>query len=233
MYKNNDKKFILTRNILLVVLLLTCIYTGFNLHQNKYTKVVKIGVIDSLLDSSYTSKYDVVYNKKITTDPIINNHGVTVLDIIKRDNKSQVYYVSTLNSSIEAPINDVAKAIYWCVENNVDIINMSFATTEDNPLLKKAVQYAIEKNTIVVASCINNYDGYSYPANYAGVISVSDTDYGKAVIKAKKQDYTVKLLDGNVIKGTGTSCATAYVTNRLARELSGKEKPTILEQIRK
>lgn len=231
MNKSGRKELVITM-VLIVLLSIAICYVNFISKDIKPGTVVKVGVIDSLLDDKYMSEYDVVKNKNMVKDPLLNNHGNTMLSIIKQKSNAQIYYVSTLDSNLVASIENIAKAIDWCVENDVDVINMSFATKQDNPILKKAVDNALEKGIIIVASCINNYDGYSYPANYKGVVSVSNDDTSKAKIVVNKQEYSVKLLDGSVIKISGTSCDTAYVTNQIAKELSGKIKPYIINKIK-
>ncbi|MDF2865621.1 MAG: epr 2 [Clostridia bacterium] len=229
--KRNRKEF-LVMVILLISLYAVALYVAYLSFHNGPSKVVKIGVIDSLLDDEYISKYDVKVNKIMVKDPLLTNHGNTILSIIKQKNNAEIYYVSTLDSNLVSSIDNIAKSIYWCVENDVDIINMSFGTKEDKPKLKEAVQYALDNGVIVVASCINNYEGYSYPANYKGVVSVSDNASSKAVIVVKDKKYDIKLLDGSTIKASGTSCATAYVTGQISNELSGKSKKFITKSMK-
>jgi len=229
--EKNNRKFVLTI-ILMVIFLITTCFAAVTIY-NKYNKTVKIGVIDSLLDDKYLSKYDVVTNKKIVKDTAINNHGIAILSIIKQNSNAKIYYASTLDSTLKSSIDNIVKAIYWCVENDVDIINMSFATTEDNASMKKAINYAISKDVIIVASCINFKDVKAYPAMYNGVVSVSNTDSSKASIIVKEQEYSIKLLDGKIIKGSGTSCSTAAVTNQIAKELSGEINLDIVKKVKK
>lgn len=231
MSKNNRKESVITIIIICLLSIAIC-YVGIISKEIKPGKIVKVGVIDSLVDETYISKYDVVSNKKFVTDPLLTNHGSTILTIIKQKSKAQIYYASTLDSNLVSSIDNIANAIYWCADNNVDIINMSFATKQDNPTLKKAIDYALQKNIIIVASCINNYDGYAYPASYKGVVSVSNEESSKAKVVISKQEIPVKLLDGSTIKTAGASCATAYVTNQISNELSGKAKPYIINKIK-
>jgi len=216
--------------VLGIILMITICFLVIAVNKNKSDQLIKIGVIDSMLDDNYLSKYDVIENTKITKDTVINNHGVTVLSIIKIKSDAKIYYASTLDSTLKASIDDIAKAIYWCVEKDVDIINMSFATTENNPILKKAIDYAISKDVVIVASCINFKDVKSYPAMYNGVVSVSDLDTSNASVIVKGQTYTIKLLDGTVIEASGTSCAAAYITNQISEELTGKLNYNIVKK---
>lgn len=205
--KRKNKKVDLLIYCLVIALAILCIYNISLLLQSK-SNVVKIGVIDSLLEDKYFDKYDVVKSVNLVQDAKVIDHGLTVLSIIKKENDAKIYYASTLDSKLIGNIPDVAKAIYWCVQNDVDIINMSFATTEDNKLLKDAVKYAQDKGIIIVASCMNYYEDYSYPAMYPGVMSVSDGSFNKAKFVLKKQ--------------IGTSSGTAYLTNEISKKLKEK-----------
>ncbi|MDD2375975.1 MAG: hypothetical protein PHD15_01795 [Clostridia bacterium] len=51
----------------------------------------------------------------------------------------------------------------WCIENKVDIINMRFATKHNNNLLEDAISYAISKDVLIISSCLNYSEDYSYP----------------------------------------------------------------------
>jgi hypothetical protein len=195
--------------ILLVVLIILTVYNlTLVLKNNKTTKAFKIGVIDSLVDNRDLKKYDVVETINFVEDTKVIDHGTTVLSIIKEKNDAQIYYASVLDSNLMGDIDNVVSAIYWCVDKKVNIINMSFATTQDDPKLRKAVRYAQDNDIIVVASCMNYYNGYSYPAMYPGVMSVTDGSFDKAKFKLNKQ--------------VGTSYGSAYLTNELARQLMNK-----------
>ncbi|HIW62530.1 MAG TPA: type VII secretion-associated serine protease mycosin [Candidatus Stackebrandtia excrementipullorum] len=79
--------------------------------------------------------------------------------------------------------DDVADAIRWAADQNVDVINMSLKFTEDHGPLRSAVEYAIGKGSVVVASGGNDGDkelpvatAPVYPASYPGVIGVGAVD---------------------------------------------------------
>jgi len=192
--------------ILAAILIILCIYNlALVIKNNANIKAFKIGVIDSLVDEKSLKKYDVIGAINFVDDTKVIDHGETVLSIIKSNNNAKIYYASTLDSNLMGDIDDVVKAIYWCVDKDVDMINMSFATTEDSKELREAIQYAQDKDIIIVASCMNYYNGYSYPAMYPNVMSVSDGSFNKAKFTLKKE--------------IGTSCGSAYLTNELSRQL--------------
>jgi hypothetical protein len=67
----------------------------------------------------------------------------------------------------------VGEAIYYAADRGVDVISLSLGSTGDDPYTRQAVQYALDKGSIVVAASGN--DGCNcmlYPANYPEVIAV-------------------------------------------------------------
>ncbi len=71
----------------------------------------------------------------------------------------------------------ISKAIYWAVEHDIDIVNLSFGLYSSYPTLEKAVEDAVRAGVVVVAAAGN--DGVpvaSYPAAYDGVIAVGAID---------------------------------------------------------
>lgn len=68
-----------------------------------------------------------------------------------------------------------AQAIRWAVNNGADVINLSVVLYEDSPSVKAAIEYALEKDVVVVAAAGNLGDKGNpmpYPAAYPGVIGV-------------------------------------------------------------
>ncbi len=86
---------------------------------------------------------------------------------------AELYIVKiTENGSIR--LSDEIAGINHAVEAGVDVINMSFGSTQKSELEKKAIENALEAGIVLVASA---GDGSSeeeiYPAAYDGVISVA------------------------------------------------------------
>lgn len=156
-------------------------------------------------------------------------HGSMVLSIIlKNVSNCEIFYCSVLDEKCVGEINNVAKAINWCVDNEVDIITMSFATIKDNKNIKGSVERAINNNIILIASCINLSDKICYPAMYDGVISVSEgfNNEAKIILKGKKVEFDI---DGIKFKKGQVSFLTAYVCGNIAKQLShGKTIEEIL-----
>lgn len=67
------------------------------------------------------------------------------------------------------------EAIYWAIDNKVNIINMSFGTTTDSEALRQAIQDAHNAGILIVAAAGNN-GVIEYPAAYDEVIAVGSVD---------------------------------------------------------
>ncbi|WP_244933131.1 type VII secretion-associated serine protease mycosin [Micromonospora tulbaghiae] len=124
---------------------------------------------------------------------------------------------------------EIGKAIRWAVDHDADVINLSLVTLDD-PALKSAVQYALAKDVVVVASAGNRQenreDRPAYPAAYDGVVAVAGIDeQGGHVGSSVSGDYVDIAGPGLNIVGPapqgsgyraepqgGTSFATAYVS---------------------
>jgi subtilisin family serine protease len=101
----------------------------------------------------------------------------------------------------------VASGIYRAVSGGAKVINMSLGSPSDDPVLKTAVDYAINNGVTVVAAAAN--DGCNcieYPANYPAVIAVGATDAND--VRASFSNYGSNL--DLVAPGSGTLRSTSY-----------------------
>jgi hypothetical protein len=70
-----------------------------------------------------------------------------------------------------------ASSIYYAVDNGANVINMSLGGDVESQALNEAIQYALDRNVVVIVSMGNkNSDNISYPSNYPGVIAVGATN---------------------------------------------------------
>lgn len=73
-----------------------------------------------------------------------------------------------------APLDRVVEAIYKAIECDVDIINMSFGTTQNSKILQQAVEAAYSEGILMVAAAGNRgeEDGVvEFPAAYDEVMA--------------------------------------------------------------
>ncbi len=82
-------------------------------------------------------------------------------------------------SYLGCPYYYIAAGIIHAVDKGARVINLSLGGAKDSPTVKGAVDYALARNVVVVASAGNDGDTtnhVSYPAAYPGVISVAAHD---------------------------------------------------------
>lgn len=88
--------------------------------------------------------------------------------------------VKVTQSSGDADDTTISKGILDAVDHGAQVINMSIGGPEPSPILLDALNYAFNKNCVVVIASGNDGHDVNYPAAYDGVISVgSITDQDK------------------------------------------------------
>ncbi|WP_030344055.1 type VII secretion-associated serine protease mycosin [Streptomyces sp. NRRL S-1022] len=130
--------------------------------------------------------------------------------------------------------NALADGIRWAADHGADVINLSLGDDSDSahpePSEDEAVQYALKKGVVVVASAGNGGDKgdhVSYPAAYPGVIAATAVDkYGTragfstrrwyAAVSAPGVDVVIADPDHRYYAGWGTSAASAFVSGAAA-----------------
>ncbi|MEV6176600.1 type VII secretion-associated serine protease mycosin [Streptomyces sp. NPDC052015] len=130
--------------------------------------------------------------------------------------------------------NALAEGIRWAADHGADVINLSLgddsASAHPEPAEDEAVQYALKKGAVVVASAGNGGekgDRISYPAAYPGVIAATAVDrYGTrasfstrrwyATVSAPGVDVVIADPDHKYYQGWGTSAAAAFVSGAVA-----------------
>ena len=216
-------------------------------YYNKTGKTTRIAIIDSGVDSSNPDLENIVVAKKDYTNSANGlkdeqGHGTSVANVAagQSDNSygiagvSQAEIVSLKVFSTVGNLEWVIKAIYDAVDTyNCDVINMSLGVNQSSTALKNAVNYAISKGAIVVASAGNYVLGesgtiYSYPASYDDVISVASVDENgnhashsytnnKVDVAAPGSDIITLVVDNRqYYSGSGTSYASPHIAGAAA-----------------
>ncbi|MFE0630322.1 type VII secretion-associated serine protease mycosin [Streptomyces sp. NPDC058864] len=128
----------------------------------------------------------------------------------------------------------LADGIRWAADHGADVINLSLGddsrTAHPEAQEDDAIQYALRKGVVVVASAGNGGEQgnrASYPAAYPGVIAVAAVDrYGSraafstrrwyAAVAAPGVDVVIADPNRRYYEGWGTSTASAYVSGTAA-----------------
>lgn len=150
---------------------------------------VKVAVLDSGIDM--TDNIVVAERKNFISDspvelPLIEDlcgHGTSIASILIGtktgsdvqgvNSNIELYSARVLDEYKQAPISRIVEAIYWAIEKDVDIINISFGTQTYSDALKTAIDAATDNGILVVAATGNHgSNSVDYPAAFDNVLSV-------------------------------------------------------------
>ncbi len=163
---------------------------------------VKVGIVDSGINENHPDLAGkVIAAKTFMTDSIEDQlgHGTHVAGIIAANTnngigvagvcpKCQLIIAKTQGDDPKGTgtLAALAEGITWVTDQGAMVINASLGSYQTEPPLQNAVTYAMSKGVIFVSAAGNdNADKQSYPAAYAGVISVASTDN-----KDKKSNFS-------------------------------------------
>jgi subtilisin family serine protease len=154
---------------------------------------VRVAIIDTGCDINHDDLknnllqgINLVNNKK---DPIDGNgHGTHVSGTIAAENnskgmvgvapKTKIIPIKALNDDGSGNNYDIAKGIVWAVDYGCDFIGMSLGCENEPPDIKKAIEYAIQKNVIIFCAAGNSGEKHSllFPAGNENTISIGAID---------------------------------------------------------
>jgi len=160
-------------------------------------------------------------------------HGTMVMGVIHLvAPKAQLLPLKAFRSNGTGYLSDVLRAIYYAVQNNANVINMSFDFTTASTELTNALDYANRQNVICVASAGNDGQGpplLVYPAalqnDVMGVASTSDLDtrstfsnYGNEIVwvAAPGEAIVTTYPFSTYSAGWGTSFSAPFVSGGAA-----------------
>ncbi len=164
-------------------------------------------------------------------------HGTMVMGVIHLvAPRARLLPLKAFQSDGTGYLSDILRAIYYAVQNNANVINMSFDFMTASNELANALNYANQSNVICVASAGNDGQGpplLVYPAalqnDVMGVASTSDLDtrstfsnYGDQIVwvAAPGEAIVTTYPFSTYSAGWGTSFSAPFVSGGAALLLS-------------
>lgn len=166
-----------------------------------------------------------------------NGHGTHVAGIVAAtaDNgmggaglapEASILPVRVLDASGSGWTSTIAKGVIAAADGGADVINLSLGSPTDDPVLARAVAYAVSRDAVVVSASGNSRldgDPVHYPAAYPGVLAVAATGRDDVSGSFSSTGAHLKLaapgvevvstdLGGRYARRTGTSMAAPFVS---------------------
>jgi len=146
---------------------------------------VKVAVLDSGISSHNDLSIAGGYSA-ISEDYTDNyGHGTAVAGVISallNDEglvgvapSSDIYAVKIMETST-GDLSDAIAGLEWAIDNDMNIISMSFGFDFYSQIFKEAVQEAYSSDVLLIAAAGNDGEAVLYPAAYTDVIAVGSVD---------------------------------------------------------
>lgn len=161
-------------------------------------------------------------------------HGTEVVGVIHLvAPTAQIMPLKAFHADGTGDLSDILSAIYYAVQNHVNVINMSFDLTSNSTELTNAINYASSHNVICVASSGNDgKEEIVYPAALSKVMGVASTNnfdqrstfsnYGNQVVwvAAPGENIVTTYPFGTYAATSGTSFSSPFVAGTAALVLN-------------
>lgn len=145
---------------------------------------INIAIIDDGVNEKFYDIGNLEYNIEITPelkiierckyDRRLPSHATTCAAIIRKYSpQACLSSVKILNDERRGVRQQLIKALEWCVEMRIKIVNLSLGTThyKDSGEIRESVNWAVARGIVIVAAC-SNRRVITYPAYFSNVIGV-------------------------------------------------------------
>lgn len=211
----------------------------------KMKKSIKIGLLDSGATKGHAAMIGTVidgWKSDFSNYDDLTGHGTACAYIIqKMMPSSQIYNVKIFDDTRTTSPKLVVEGIRWCLENGMDIINLSLSIPEIDYYyeFERVCREAIEKNVIIVAAA-DNLGRACLPAYLDIVFGVGAASFESDYDFFYRPDHPIQLYakgDSQKVadhKGLfkyeqGTSLAAAHITAIIASLISETDRGNDLD----
>lgn len=199
-----------------------------------------VAILDDGISKSYTQSpsfycmVDLKNNEEILASDI--SHGTIVFEIISHYySRCLISCIRIIDNDGKCTTDDLANAIRWCLDNDVDIIHMSIGTTQTYNIeqVLKLIHIADEKGIIMVASQ-SNTSVFTFPASLPEVIGVRHSDEflpTKYVLRLNSWDgidiltssrHSIRVNGEKLVLSASNSFASPFITSLIAKLVNEK-----------
>ncbi len=199
-------------------------------------KRVTVGVVDSGFSRDQAAAVDAASAFVIESGKLIQidaeydllHHGTETIRAIQQvAPESRLAVAQVFTERFTTTPTQVAHAIYWLLEQRVDLINLSLGLRADRPILQVACEAAFEAGVLICASTPARGDPV-YPAAYSGVLRMT----GDARCRQTEWSYlNTQYADfGGYVRSpddqvAGASIGTGYMSGHIAAYLAAGGSP--------
>lgn len=173
-------------------------------NSGKKLPEVRVAVLDSgikktnrYLQGRYTEDgYNFIKNNTDFDDDQF--HGTEVSGVIVDGTPSNVKIlpIKVNNASGSGTLNNVSRGIYYAIEHNADVINLSLSASDLNhtqTILDDAIDAALKKGIIVIAAAGNQGVDVAdrYPANKENILTITSIDKNNTITGSVNTGRTI------------------------------------------
>ena len=206
---------------------------------------IKVAILDSGVadhpDLNLAEKISLIDSDGGSPDDFFG-HGTMVAGVIgAQENEfgivgvapeAELYSIKVINES-GGFLSDILDGIDWAIENDMDIVSMSFGSPVDSSVFEIKLAEAYNSGIVLFASSGNDGGDILFPAKYTSVVAVGNIDSNNEVpfgntgpsqeLVAPGTEILTTFLDNSYVIASGTSFSAPHAVG-VATLILGDEK---------